>query len=67
MIACKPTSTPIDQNSKLREARDEPTTNKEIYQRLVQRLIYMLHTSPNIAPIEGVLSQLINSPKEIHL
>ncbi|GFY96524.1 alcohol dehydrogenase 1 [Actinidia rufa] len=39
-LACKPVSTPIEPNHKLGEAEDDIAVNKEMYQRLVGRLIY---------------------------
>ncbi|RVW17568.1 Retrovirus-related Pol polyprotein from transposon RE1 [Vitis vinifera] len=43
-IGCKPVSTPMDPNHKLGEAKEEPVTDKIMYQRLVGRLIYLAHT-----------------------
>ncbi|RVW46698.1 Retrovirus-related Pol polyprotein from transposon RE1 [Vitis vinifera] len=48
-IGCKPVSTPMDPNHKLREAKEEPMVDKRMYQRLVGRLIYLAHTWADIA------------------
>lgn len=48
-LACKPASTPIDPNHKLGEAEEDVVTDREMYQRLVGRLIYFSHTRPDIA------------------
>ncbi|XP_021807743.1 uncharacterized protein LOC110751560 [Prunus avium] len=49
MLGCKPVDTPIEMNHKLCENMDQEPTNKEQYQRLVERLIYLAHTRPDIA------------------
>ncbi|BBG94842.1 HXXXD-type acyl-transferase family protein [Prunus dulcis] len=49
MLGCKPVDTPIEMNHKLCEDMDQEPTNKEQYQRLVGRLIYLAHTRPDIA------------------
>lgn len=43
---CKPASTPIDPNLRLGEAKNDATVDKEMYQHLVGRLIYLSHTRP---------------------
>ena len=40
---------------------------KEGYQRLVGKLIYLSHTRPDIAFAVSVVSQHMHSPKEAHL
>ncbi|XP_034224126.1 uncharacterized mitochondrial protein AtMg00810-like [Prunus dulcis] len=49
MLGCKPADTLIEINHKLCEDIDQEPTNKEQYQRLVGRLIYLTHTRPDIA------------------
>ncbi|XP_021829822.1 uncharacterized protein LOC110770049, partial [Prunus avium] len=49
MLDCKPVDTPIVQNHRLGEYPNQVPTNKERYQRLVGRLIYLSHTRPDIA------------------
>jgi len=44
LLDYKRTDTPISQNHKLREYPDQVLTNKERYQRLVGKLIYLSHT-----------------------
>ena len=46
---CKPVGTTIDPIHKLRETKEDVAVNKEMYQRLVGRLIYLSHTRLNIA------------------
>ncbi|KAI5339118.1 hypothetical protein L3X38_018390 [Prunus dulcis] len=49
MLGCKLADTPIEMNHKLCEGMDQEPTNKEQYQRLVGRLIYLAHTRRDIA------------------
>ncbi|CAL9000931.1 unnamed protein product, partial [Prunus brigantina] len=49
MLGCKPADTPIVQNHNLEILPDQVPTNKDRYQRLVGRLIYLSHTRPDIA------------------
>ncbi|BBG96307.1 HXXXD-type acyl-transferase family protein, partial [Prunus dulcis] len=61
MLGCKPTDTPIEMNHKLCEDMDPVLTNKEQYQCLVGRLIYLAHTRPDIAYIVSVVNQFMHS------
>ncbi|CAL8993560.1 unnamed protein product [Prunus brigantina] len=67
MLDCKPDETPIVENHKLEVYVDHVPTNKERYQRLVERLIYLSLTRPNIAYAVSVSSQFIHSPSEDHM
>ena len=62
---CKPTSTLIDPNYKLGD--EDTMVNREMYQRLVGRLIYLSHTKLDMAYAVSVISQFIHNPKEVHL
>ena len=55
-LGCKLTTTPIEANQKLGEAKEEPIVDKEMYQRLVGKLIYLAHTQPNIAYLVSMIS-----------
>ncbi|KAL5553822.1 hypothetical protein UlMin_041223 [Ulmus minor] len=55
-LACRPVSTPINPNHKLGEAEEDSAVNRESYQRLLGKLIYLLHTKPDIAYAIGVVS-----------
>ena len=65
--ACKPTSIPVDPNIKLGSAEEDIAVDKEMYQRLVGRLIYLSHTRPDIAFAVSLVSQFMHQPKEAHL
>ena len=42
-------------------------TDKEQYQHLVGKLIYLAHTRPDIAYAVGVVSQFMHSPQVEHM
>jgi hypothetical protein len=66
-LACKPVGSPIDPNHKLGNVDEGAVVDKEIYQRLVGKLIYLSHTRPDIAFAVSVVSQFMHNPREVHL
>nr|KYP41064.1 Retrovirus-related Pol polyprotein from transposon TNT 1-94 [Cajanus cajan] len=64
---CRPASTPVDPNIKLGSMEEDIAVDKEMYQRLVGRLIYLSHTRPDIAFVVSLVSQFMHQPKEAHL
>lgn len=58
---------PMDSNLKLGELYHTSPINKERYQHLVGKLIYLSHTRSKIALVVSVVSQFICSPCEVHL
>jgi hypothetical protein len=66
MLGCQPASTPIDPNHKLCSESGDPV-NKERYQRLVGRLIYLCHTRPDISYDVSVVSRYMHDPRSGHL
>jgi len=66
MLGCRPISTPIDPNHKLCAESGNPV-NKESYQRLVGRLIYLCHTRPDISYAVSVVSRYMHDPRSGHL
>ncbi|CAL2240949.1 unnamed protein product [Prunus armeniaca] len=67
MLDCKPIDTSSEQNHKLGLYPDQVPTDKERYQRLVGKLIYLSHTRPDIAYAVSVVSQFMYSPSEDHM
>ena len=65
MLGWKPSDTPIKAR-KSTESDGKPV-DRERYQRLVGRLIYLSHTRPDIAFAISVVSQHMHSLKESHL
>ncbi|RVX15345.1 Retrovirus-related Pol polyprotein from transposon TNT 1-94 [Vitis vinifera] len=48
MLGCKPVDTPMDPIGKIDKDNDSHPTDKDRYQRLVGKLIYLTHTRPDI-------------------
>ena len=67
MLACKPLSTPMDSNLKLGNEDDNVEVDKEMYQHLVGKLIYLSHTRPHITFVVSLVSQFMHYPREVHL
>ena len=55
-MACKLTSTLVDPNYELGEAKEDLAVNREMYQYLVGKLIYLSHTRSDIAYVVSVIS-----------
>ena len=66
LLGCKATETPIELNLKLQPASPVEVIDKEKYQCLVGRLIYLSHTRPDIAFVVSMVSQFMHSPNQGH-
>jgi hypothetical protein len=66
MLGCKVVSTPIEHNHKLCADAGDPV-DKEQYQRLVGRLIYLCHTRPDITHAVNVVSRYMHDPIEQYM
>ncbi|KAK3004658.1 hypothetical protein RJ639_019412 [Escallonia herrerae] len=64
--ALRPAETPMEPNAKL-DIEGGKDVDREQYQRLVGKLIYLSHTRPDIAFAVSVISQFMHSPKKKHL
>ncbi|XP_034229403.1 uncharacterized mitochondrial protein AtMg00810-like [Prunus dulcis] len=67
MLDCIPIDTPSEQNHKFGLYPDQVPTDKECYQRLMGKLIYLAHTHPDIAYAVSVVNQFMHSPSEDHM
>ena len=67
MLDCRLADTPVTQNHGLGEFLDQTPTNKERYQRLVGKLIYLSHARPNISYAMSFVSQFMHCPSEDHM
>ncbi|KAJ4706604.1 Retrovirus-related Pol polyprotein from transposon TNT 1-94 [Melia azedarach] len=65
--ACEPVNTPIEVNHGLSIYPDQIPTNKERYQRLVGKLIYLTHTRPDLSYTVSVVSQFMHNPSNQHM
>jgi hypothetical protein len=66
MIGCRLASSPIETNHCLTKEGGDPI-DREQYQRLVGRLIYLSHTRPDISFVVSVVSQFMHEPKSHHM
>ncbi|EXB93652.1 hypothetical protein L484_018038 [Morus notabilis] len=57
----------MEPNKRPSRSEESSPVDKERYQRLVCKLIYLSHTRPNIAYSVSVVSQHMNNPSEDHL
>ncbi|KAK8962854.1 hypothetical protein KSP40_PGU018853 [Platanthera guangdongensis] len=67
---CKPSDTPMDVNHKLcAQASDSDLLlqNPEYYRLLVEKLIYLTVTRPDISFAVGLVSRYMHSPRKSHL
>nr|GEZ24668.1 putative ribonuclease H-like domain-containing protein [Tanacetum cinerariifolium] len=67
MIDCKPAETHMIVNQKLYIDDEAKTVDKDRYQRMVKKLIYLSHTRPDIAYAVGVVSQFMHQPQVAHI
>lgn len=56
MLGCSPADTPIEFSCKLGNSGDKVLVDKEKYQRLVGKLIYLSRTKLNISYVVSVIS-----------
>ncbi|KAL6311476.1 hypothetical protein AAG906_012064 [Vitis piasezkii] len=67
MLGCKPVDTPMDPIGKIDKDNDSHPTDKDRYQRLVGKLIYLTHTRPDIGFAVSMVSRYMNNPTERHM
>ena len=64
--ACEPINTYIEVNHDMSIYPNQIPANKERYQRLVGKLIYLTHTRPDISYAISVVSQFLHNPSNEH-
>ncbi|KAA0041484.1 protein GUCD1 isoform X1 [Cucumis melo var. makuwa] len=67
MLGCRPTDTPIELNCKLGNLEDKVPVDKEQYQCLVGKLVYLSHTRLDIFFAASAVSQFIQAPYKEHI
>ena len=67
MLGCKLGVTPMDPARKGRGEKESSPTNKDRCQNLVEKLIYLTHTRPDIAFAVSMASRFMNNPTECHM
>jgi hypothetical protein len=66
MLGCRPCNTSINKNHQI-SAQAGDSVNRETYQRLVGRLIYLCHTRPNISYAVSVVNKYMHDPRTEHM
>ncbi|XP_070002188.1 secreted RxLR effector protein 161-like [Nicotiana sylvestris] len=66
MTCCRPAESLVERNHKLQGEVGE-SVDKERYQRLVGRLIYLSHTRPDIVYSISLVSQFMHDPRDPHM
>ena len=67
MLECRPADTPIESNAKLRNTGDQVPIDKEKYQHLLGKLIYLSHSRSDISYVVSTVSQFMQTPYEEHM
>lgn len=67
MLACKPSSIPMDPTVKLTRTTGTPLVNITHYRELIGRLLYLTITRPDITFAVNNLSQFLSCPTDVHL
>jgi hypothetical protein len=66
MVDCNTYSTPFQSGVKLTKICQTPAVDVTLYLQLVDGLIYLTHSQPDISFIVSVVYQFIQDPIEIH-
>ena len=67
ILGCKPIDTPMDLARKGGVKEESTLTNKDRYQKLVRKLIYLTYTRPDIGFVVSMASRYMNNPSECHM
>jgi hypothetical protein len=67
MTGCKPISIPLEQNVKLSADEGDLVEDTTMYRRIMESLIYMTITRPNLSYAIGMVSQFMQTPRKPHL
>ena len=67
MTECKSMATPLDRNLRLDVDYDTTECKLTRYRQLVGSLIYLTITQPDLCYLVGLLSQFMQTPRNIHL
>jgi hypothetical protein len=66
MEYCKPVTTPMQTNCKLRKDDDSKSTNQRKYQSMITRLLYVTVSIPDVMQAVGQVARFEAAPKESH-
>ena len=62
-MEAKPVETPMDPNVKLCVDQGEMLSSPNNYRKLVEKLIYLTITRPNISFVVSIISQFMSAPR----
>lgn len=66
-MECHPIDTSIEFNAKLRNTSDRIPVDKEKYQSLMRKLIYLYHIRPDISYVMSIVNQFMQIPYEDYI
>lgn len=67
MLGCCLANTLVEFNAKLKNSNERVSADKEKYQCLVEKLIYLSHTKPDISYATSTISHFMQAPYEDHM
>ncbi|GMP69852.1 hypothetical protein CsSME_00028948 [Camellia sinensis var. sinensis] len=67
MLGGRPCDTPLEPDQKLSEDQEGDPVDRGRYQRLVDKLINLSHSRPDIAIAVSIVSQFMHAPRTFHL
>ena len=67
LTECKPVSTPLDRNLKMDADSGTAVCDPTKYRQLIDNLIYLTITRPDLSYSVGLLSQFMQNPRNLHL
>ena len=67
MIECKPVSTPLNRNLKMDVDSGTTVRDSTKYHQLIDILIYLTITRPDLSYSVGLLSHFMQNPRNLHL
>lgn len=66
-LGCKPADNPMQPARQGGTREESPPTNMDMYQRLVRKLIYLIHTRPDFGLVVRVRSRYMTNSTENHI
>jgi hypothetical protein len=66
-LGCKPAKTSMESNVRLDTEKGEPLKDINHFQRLIEKLIYLTVTRPDLAFVVSQISQFMHAPRTPHL
>eukprot|EP00253_Pinus_taeda_P008990 PITA_08990 len=66
MADCKPAPTPFLYGFRLEDGGDTPLVDNTLYRQLVESLLYLTHSRPDLSYAVGAVSRYMQEPHELH-